>query len=350
MERKLASIQVISALTPIEGADKIETASVLGWKVVVKKGEFSVGDKCVYCEIDSILPPRQEYEFLAKSKYRIKTVRLRGQISQGICFPLTVLDIDERTPFNADGIAEVNVGDDVTEFLNVLKYEPPISGSVDKGYTRGSFPSYLHKTDETRIQSVPEVLDELRGDTFFVTVKIDGTSSTFSKYVDDIHVCSRTRSVKDGDNVYWNMFRKYNLENVFNSVPGNIAIQGEIAGYWSGNRTNAIQGNPLKLMDTQLFVFNVFNIDTDRYYDYDAFISFCERHGLQHVPIFDDNFVLDHTIDQLLEISDINYPNGGPAEGLVYRTKKERYCHALRGRASFKVINNNYLIVHHMWS
>lgn len=91
-ERKLATIEVIKDLRPIEGADAIEVATVRGWQVVVKKGEFSIGDLCVYCEIDSVLPPRPEFAFLEKVKYRIRTIRLRGCISQGIIFPMSILE------------------------------------------------------------------------------------------------------------------------------------------------------------------------------------------------------------------------------------------------------------------
>jgi len=114
--RKLASIQKIRALTPIEGADAIEMATVLGWQLVVKKGEFQAGGLCVYCEIDSILPARPEFEFLKPRGMRIKTIRLRGQISQGICFPLSILP--EGSP--------IEEGADVTEILGIAKWEMPI--------------------------------------------------------------------------------------------------------------------------------------------------------------------------------------------------------------------------------
>lgn len=89
--RKLASIQKIIGLEPIEGADNIMKAKVLGWELVIKKGEYAVGDFCIYCEIDSVLPNKPEFEFLKSKNFRIRTIRLRGQISQGICFPLSML-------------------------------------------------------------------------------------------------------------------------------------------------------------------------------------------------------------------------------------------------------------------
>ena len=102
--RKLASTQTVNAAEPIPNADAIERVRVLGWWVVVKKGEVRPGDKVVYCEIDSLLPERPEFEFLRASSFkpahddipagfRIKTVKLRGQVSQGICFPLAILQL-----------------------------------------------------------------------------------------------------------------------------------------------------------------------------------------------------------------------------------------------------------------
>lgn len=139
--RKLASIQRIKALEPIEGADAIERATVLGWQLVVKKDEFRVGELCIYCEIDSILPEKPEFEFLKSRGMRIRTIRLRGQISQGICFPLSFLPAETL----------IEEDSDVTEILGVTKYEPPIPASL-AGVMKGAFPSFIPKTDETRVQ------------------------------------------------------------------------------------------------------------------------------------------------------------------------------------------------------
>ena len=88
MERNLATIQLISALDPITGADKIEKATILGWECVVKKGDFAVGDKCIFIEIDSVLPAIPYWDFMAPRRYRVKTIRLRKQVSQGLAVPL----------------------------------------------------------------------------------------------------------------------------------------------------------------------------------------------------------------------------------------------------------------------
>jgi RNA ligase (TIGR02306 family) len=182
--RKLASIQTVNAAEPIPGADAIERVRVLGWWVVVKKGEFRPGDRVVYCEIDSLLPVRPEFEFLRASSFkpaqadaaggvtlpagfRIKTVKLRGQVSQGICFPLSVLPPG----------APADEGADVTEALGVLKWEPPQTVGMG-GRVKGGFPGFLPKTDETRVQVLEDVIARHRGREFFVTEKLDGTSFT----------------------------------------------------------------------------------------------------------------------------------------------------------------------------
>ena len=138
--RKLASIQRIKALEPIPDADSIEKATVLGWQLVVKKGEFQVGDLCVYCEVDCLLPDRPEFEFLKNRGSRIRTIRLRGQVSQGICFPLSILPAG--TPIEEDL--------EVTELLDIVKFEPPIPACL-AGIQKGEFPSFIPKTDETRV-------------------------------------------------------------------------------------------------------------------------------------------------------------------------------------------------------
>ena len=347
--RKLASVQAISDIQPMENADSIECATVLGWKVVVKKGEFKVGEKCVYCEVDSILPPREEFDFLAKVKYRIRTIRLRGQISQGICFPLSILPQDR----------EYEIGEDVTELLGVVKYEPPAPRRSLGGDTAGPFPSYVPKTDEPRIQSVPHILSELKGVKCVSTVKVDGTSATFCRLGEKIDVCSRTRSVKpvvtvkkddktfEVTPVYWLMYNKYDIGKILKENDG-IAIQGEIAGFWDEQRRSLIQGNKLKLKETELFVFNVFDIKEQRYFDHLEMVEFCHKYGLQHVPIDREVFTIteDTTVDALLKMAEGSYPNGGPREGIVIRPLQERYSDALKGRASFKAINNKYLLKH----
>ena len=179
MTRTLASIETISELNPISGADKIEVARIKGWNVVVRKGEFNVGDKVVYCEVDSVLPERPEFEFLKDKHYRIRTAKLRGQVSQGICFPLTVLNngdwqLSDSLPFVPFGFDELEPGFDVTKILGITKYEKPIPVQL-RGRMRGPISRLaVPKTDETRVQNIPDVLERHKGVVFYVTEKLDG--------------------------------------------------------------------------------------------------------------------------------------------------------------------------------
>src|SRR5262245_43323399 len=199
--RKLASIQVVNAAEPIPNADAIERTRVLGWWVVVKKGEVRPGDKVVYCEIDSLLPERPEFEFLRPSSFkparddlpagfRIKTVKLRGQVSQGICFPLSILPPGAPT----------DEGADVTELLAVRKWEPPLPVGMG-GRVKGGFPGFLPKTDETRVQVLEAALCRHRGKTFYVTEKLDGTSFTAFLRQGEFGICSRNLWMDEADEI-----------------------------------------------------------------------------------------------------------------------------------------------------
>lgn len=167
--RKLATIETITAIKPHPNADQLELAQVRGWQVVVKKGEFVSGDHCVYCEIDSVLPEREAFEFLRKSKFRIKTIRLRSEISQGIALPIN--EAFQGVPKSFYG--PLRVGDDVTELLGVTLYQPPIPMELG-GDIKGAFPAFIPKTDEERIQNCTFVLDKYRQLEWVATEKVDG--------------------------------------------------------------------------------------------------------------------------------------------------------------------------------
>ena len=326
MSRKLASIQKVLDIQPISGADKIECVSVLGWKIVAQKGIHIPGQLVVYIEIDSVLPERPEFLFLKDRKFRIKTIKLRGQISQGICFPLAILP--EGT--------QVEEGLDVTDVLGVSKYEIPISPQL-RGLIKGSFPGYLRKTDEPRIQSFPEVLNEIKEKYVYITEKVDGTSVTFSHKDGEIEICSRNLSLKETeDNLYWKIFRKYNIEKILKEL-GNFAIQGEIAG-------PGIQKNPLGLQEHQLFIFNVYDINRHCYENFFSFNEICNRYNLPKVKILWKDVKFVWSIENLLEMAKGTYESNKPREGIVIRPMLELYSSTLKDRLSFKVINNDYLL------
>lgn len=335
MDTNLATVQEVTDIQPIPGADAIEVAQVLGWKCVVKKGEFKVGDRGVYIAIDTIVPEKPEFEFLRKVHFRVKTIRLRKQLSQGLLLPMGVAGVLGAPP----------VGHDVTEALGIKKYEKPVPAQL-AGLVRGDFPaSYIHKTDEINIQSIPFAVDEIKGKEVYITVKCDGTSGTFINTARncgvDIHVCSRNLSLKETEgNVYWQMFRKYNMQNIFETV-GEFAIQGEVCG-------PGIQKNRLGLKEIDLFVFNVYDVFNQKYLDYVTFLNFCETYKLKTVPV-EKVCVFDFTLDQLLEMAKGKYASGQNREGIVIRPTTEMYSklidekYGMRGRLSFKVLNNDYL-------
>jgi len=341
MERKLASIQKILDIQPIPGADAIEVATVLGWKVVIgKKDNFKVGDLVVYCEVDSILPEKPEFEFLRKVHFRIKTIRLKGQVSQGIVFPLSILAGEAELPH--DPHAE---GDDVTELLGITKYEVYIPAQL-AGIRKGNFPDWLHKTDETRIQAVPGVLYRHQQKKFYMTEKVDGSSMTVyfrrnETLVDgEFGVCSRNFDMKETeDNAFWKAARAADLENKLRSLNRNIALQGELLG-------PGVQGNKYKLQKLEYYVFNVFNIDTQLHTNFDEFVGIASYLGLNTVPIYHATYQLPATIDELVEVSKgpslLNLDT--PREGIVLRPVINEYDEELKGRLSFKCINPEFLL------
>lgn len=398
----LATIQKIDNLTPIPNADFIEVAHVLGWLCVVKKGEFKIGDPCIYIEIDSLIPRKKWSEFLFPNppKYtevlytteqgdefvklinveyhRLRTVKLKGQISQGLALPLesAIFIKDNKKRYwigDNDCFIEsygkwLEIGDDVTEYLEIKKYEKstthfnPRTGMQAKG----NFPGFLHKTDEVRIQSVPELIEKLKGKEHYITVKLDGTSATYYRYKGKFGVCSRNielknlsektlkeriqylfnklfkRKFRDGSkkfdlDIYWKMAYKY---KIMDWLPDGYAIQGEICG-------PRIQDNKLDLKDHELFIFNVFYIP-DQEYLFPSCGSLCifeENCPIQFVPFITiyDNVIyiygreFNYTMEELLKMAnDLNYDNGTPAEGIVVRS--------LDQTISFKVVSNRFLL------
>lgn len=337
----LATIQKIIDVQPIPDADAIEVCSILGWKVVSKKGQFKPGSLCVYCQIDTVVPDKPEFEFMRKSGFRIKTIRLRKQLSQGIIFPLSVLPgyedkIDGKTVRFA-----LHEGDDVTELVGITKYEKVISPHM-AGEIKGSFPGHIPKTDEIMLQNMPAVLDELRGKECYISVKCDGTSATFAIVNGEIHVCSRNWSLKESDtNLYWQMFKKYKLNE---SLPkfDNFAIQAEIVG-------PGIQKNRLGLSTHEIRVFQAYDAIAGKFLDYKTLDSLCKDLNLPMVQV-DKVCTFDFTLEHLLDMAKGFYEGTNKnREGIVIRPTVETQSEAgssantVRGRTSFKVLNNDFL-------
>lgn len=340
--RKLASIQRILSLDPIPGADAIEVASVLGWKCVVKKGDFSVGDPCVYIEVDSMLPERPEFEFMKARGMRVRTMKLRGQISQGLVMPTTLLA-------NPNGDTSVfDDGMDVTEYLGVVKYEPPVPVSLG-GEAKGSFPSFIPKTDEDRIQSFPDILTKYGWAECEFREKLDGSSATFYLKDGSFGVCSRNLELRETEgNTFWDVAKQMNIEERLRHLGCNIAIQGELIG-------PGIQKNKYKLDAHEVRFFNVYDIDAQCHLDCVAMSNTIDELGLKQAPLLGSMMLSDFTVDSLVELStgpsELN--SGTLREGVVVRslgTVQETFQTpdgpktVDRGRLSFKVISPAFLL------
>jgi RNA ligase (TIGR02306 family) len=336
MERKLASVQIIRGIEPIEDADLIELAIINNWRVVVsKKDGYKLGEKVIYCEIDSFLPIREEFEFLRKSSYkkildqegfRLKTIRLRGQISQGLILPLSLLEGD------------YNEGDDVTDLLGITKYEQPIDAKI-RGKIKGLFPSFIEKTDEERVQNLTSKYGGYKDIPFYATEKLDGTSTTYYVKDGEFGVCSRNIELKEPEqgetpSIQWRIAQELGLKEkmiAFNKqTKQNIAIQGELIGF-------NIQGNPYKLKNQQFYIFTAFDINNYKKLGLDEIKAYASIFELNLVPIVKEYKTLP-------EIDDLIYSADGKSklnptanrEGLVLRTYDNKI--------SFKVISNNYLL------
>lgn len=378
--RKLASIQKITALNPIEGADKIEVADILGWKVVVEKGKFEIGQDVVYFEIDSVLPKKPQFEHMAKYNYRVRTIKLRGQISQGLC-----MKISEALGTIWDLNIGNGVGADVTNIIGVTKYEPnPDNTTNNKNVFEASkkkwvkryipkkilsfifrhapklaraifcnkitnlpFPSFIPKTDEERIQSIEsERLSEMLEEEYQATEKLDGTSCTMYLKDGKFGVCSRNRELKEDSSAYWQVAKKYDIKNKLKKLQDatncEYAIQGEIIG-------PAIQGNKYKLKELRFYIFNVYEMSTKKYLANEHAFDKVKYMELEHVPWYCPTsngngfkFVLKkHTIDEIVAMSDGQSAINKDVlrEGLVWRSEDGWYT-----KHSFKAVSNKFLL------
>lgn len=353
--RQLATIQTIKDLNLIEGADSIEVATVKGWKVVVKKNEFNVGDKCVFFEIDSLLPLREEFEFLGEKSvkksltdngeevegYRLKTVKLRGQISQGLALPLNVNLLGHEL---IKDVHKLEDGYDLTQQLNVHKYEPPIPASLS-GIVRCPFPSFISKTDEERIQNCEHVLSKYFGEWFYVTEKLDGTSCTIYQSDDGMHVCSRNRDLVEGESVYWRVAKAYKFDEILEKYPDTV-FQGEIVG-------ESIQSNPLQIKGQKFYVFNIYDTTDGEYLNYSDMKTFIEKlneegYQVEMVPVLETEFDLLDSVDEMVELATIKSSINSKvwAEGMVFRPQCKEMQDDKIGRLSFKVINPQFLLKH----
>ena len=380
-KRALAYIQHVTNIRPIDGADNIEQCNVLGWNLICKKGEFHEGDPCVYIEIDSKVPEREEFEFLRSKGFKVKTMKLGkfNCISQGLAMP--------QSAFKE--LAGLSEGTDVTDILGIkysvqednarksngdpnAKYKSMAARhqkifkqkwarwmmrrswgrkvmffffGKKKDNPRG-FPSFVSKTDEERVENQPWRIGD--GKTYLATEKLDGTSCTYAlerkgRNKFEFYVCSRNVRQQDekqecyhDHNIYWDLAFKYNIEqhlkDFLNKFPQLkwVCIQGEGVG--------SVQGNPLKLKEDDLYVFNFKDSESGRYNSI-AGRAIIEKMGMKWVPILGEVQMPD-TMEELKALA-TGKSKVNPdvmREGIVYRS--------LDGSDSFKNVSREYLIKH----
>ncbi len=349
--RKLVSIRTISTISPIEGADKIEQVGVDGWVVVAQKGIHNVGDTVLYFEIDSFLP-QTDTRFESFMKFgtrtfngvighRVKTVRLRGVYSQGIIMPLS--EFPE--------IQEVDFDKCYAEAIGVVKWERSEETGVI-GDAKGSFPWFLRKSDQERIQNLYNKLSnsELASQPFVGTLKMDGSSITVfyvegEKYNNQgWGYCSRNQELKLPDplaedyefNKQGKFFQGARNSKLFDKTRelherfgSYYAIQGELVG-------PGIQGNFEKFDQYQVFAYNIFDIEKQEYVDYATFEKMAYTVGLQICPVvYVKTNILRRTLKEILDMAD------GPGELAAYR--EGIVWKQLNGKTQFKAISNKYL-------
>jgi RNA ligase (TIGR02306 family) len=329
--RSLVTIQRVKMLSPIPDSDFLEVVHVMGWQCVAKKGEFNAGDMGVYFEVDSFLPEEPRYEFLRGSSYRdnedngkgfrIRTMKLRGQLSQGLMLPFSLFP----------ELAGYNEGDDVTEKLQVKKWYIPETSNPG-GTIIGERPFGIPASDEIRIQSAMELLEQLNEKAYYITTKMDGTSGIVYYIDGKIGCCSRNKEIKDEEGaLYWTPVYKYGLKEKLAALGKNIVLTGEICG-------PGIQKNKLRLPAVEWYVFDVKDWDAGRYFPYDKVCEICTALGLPIVPLEEQGEHFSYSLETLLEKAKGKYPSGLDKEGIVVRSVQ------FPKGISFKVLNNDALL------
>jgi RNA ligase (TIGR02306 family) len=376
MARKLASIQRIKALTPIPGADRIETATVQGWQVVVKKGEYAVGDLVIYVEIDAWVPNKvapfltgegkEPKEYNGVKGERLKTIKLRKQISQGLVLPCNVL------------APTYDEGTDVTEALGIQKWEAAEERQSNNGtYAQAAktraFPFFLRKTDQERIQNYAHLIEKELDTEFEVTVKKDGSSCTVFRVDPSSEYYADAKKMLEGKPSLWQRLKQFVLREkaqpVFGICSRNVllklegdsnfhkATRGVLAaldderidnGSWAVQGEVVapdIQGNYEKVKDVEFHIFDTFSIDTQRYSTPRARQEWIAETGLTHATVVDKGTLRniiqykegDDIVAKLLTYASGEGDNPGvQREGVVFKAMDKDF--------SFKAVSNEYLL------
>lgn len=338
MTRKLATVRRIDEIRPIEGADAIEAAVVGGWTVVVKRGEYAAGHLAVYLEIDSFVPTElapfltkpghEPKEFNGVKGERLRTVKLRGQISQGLLLPVSAV-------YGKIEPLDIQEGRDITELLGIQKWEAPVPAQL-AGQVRGNFPGFISKTDQERIQNLTAELREWQDNSQFtweVTEKLDGSSMTVYVRDEDAGVCSRNLDLKqDAANTFWRVALAEDLIGKIRSIGRNLALQGELIG-------EGIQGNRYKIVGQTFRLFDIFDIDRGDYLKPQERREIAAALDIKHVPVISTELVIAEYVQGLLTMAEGKSVLNSAAEreGLVFK------CNTFGG-PSFKAISNKFLL------
>jgi len=261
--------------------------------------------------------------------FRLKTIRFRGQISQGLILPLSILPEGR----------EYQIGDDVSEVLGIRKWE--VADKVtSSGTAVGEMPFGIPKTDEMRVQSFPELIDEFKRYPYYISTKMDGTSVTMYWNDGRFGVCGRNYEyANDGKCAFWEYAVRHRIEEKLRSGRiRNVAVQGEFCG-------NGIQNNRLKLQHPEWYVFTVIDLESHRRLGLKQMQTFCSTLQLNMVPVEETGETFPYgTVEQLIERAKGKYSSGMNKEGIVIRPVEPVYSDILSASLSMKVLNNDYLL------
>ncbi len=365
VKRKLAHIEKIGSLESIPGADNIVKATCLGWELVVKKDEFKVGDLCCYIEIDSVCDiTKPHFEFLKDTKGRIKTRKFKKSIAQGLALPLSILPPITGTFY------KLEEGLDITDLLCIKHYdsESPLNQKVEYKpqnkfikhllkYSlfrkiilpfirkpKGAWPQWIQKTDELRIQNAPGILESYKDKSFYVTEKLDGTSTTFFLKKMKFGLINRnifgtaSRNIwlkTEDESYYWKMARKYDIESILRKDGRELILQGETIG-------PSIQKNKYGIQELEFYVFNIIDSKDGRHFDLNETEEFCNNNNLKLVPIIERETVLKSTVKEIVDLSigKSKLNSKTEREGLVFRYIENG------NKISFKAISPTFLLKH----
>lgn len=323
----LAFVGEVVYLMAVPKSDNLLLAAVTinkyaNWKGLVKKGDLHIGDLCVVFLPDSVLPHEERFSFMEKYQYRVRMQRYRGECSECLIMPLW---FDEQTQM---GLA---VGDDITSELGVKKYEKPLPKALCGNILR-RLPSYIPRTDEPNYQQVDFSSVFAKKDrAYYITEKLDGTSTTAYRWNGHFGVCSRNWEIAEDDhNAYWKVANKYNLRE---TLPEGYALQWETCG-------PAIQCNPLRLKNVDGFAFDVYDIANRKYLTMRMLIMFCNRIGFPVVRILRQGKRIDAETLLIYAKEEAKgfYENGKNREGVIVRCQRN----LMGRRISFKVLNIDY--------